>query len=46
MDYPEALLISSLRYFTSLLSEILELSVSDDYWVPPDSKVPAPSIRE
>ena len=46
LNHAEAPPISSLRYFTSLRSEVSELLVSDDYWVPADSKVTAPSIRE
>ena len=45
-NHLEAPLITTLRYFTSLLSEVPGLPVSDGYWVPPDSKVTAPSIRE
>jgi len=32
LNHPTAPLISSLRYFTTLLSEVAELAVSNDYW--------------
>ncbi len=32
LNHPGAALISSLHYFTALLSEVLELKVSPDYW--------------
>ena len=46
LDHPEAPMISRLRYFTSLPSEVLYLPLFGGYWVPPDSKVTAPSVRE
>ena len=32
LNHPSAALISSLHYFSALLSEVLELKVSPDYW--------------
>ena len=32
LNHPSTTLISSLHYFTALLSEVLELKVSSDYW--------------